>query len=330
MVDAAELIASGDITPDQCQVYAVILLRESHRLTAMVKSSVSMQSLETGQRDLDLVPADVGSLIRRAVLAAGEDDGRPIVMMVADSLPLVAVDPEAILEVLANFLSNARGFSPAGGQITVAARPEGDMLEVSISDQGVGIVADKVRKLFQKFYRADPRMRPGLGLGLAINERLVEAHGGRIDVESHGAGMGSRFAFTLPVARLDLNPQVLIVEDDPAFARLMKAEFGALGLTTMRAADAESAQRILAALTPGAILLDLGLPGIQGEEFLGQVAAGPRKGIPIVVLSVKDLGSAETSALEAAGAMAVLPKGAGAPQAAVTLITERLAVVSGT
>lgn len=330
MVGVAELIASGDMTSDQCRLYAVILLRESHRLTAMVKSAVELQNLETGSHEFDRTPTDLASLIQRAVRAAGEDVERPITVELPETLPLVSADPEAILEVLANFLSNARGFSPAGGTITVAVRAADDRVAVSITDQGVGVEAEAMPRLFRKFYRADPRLRPGLGLGLAINHRIIEAHLGRIAVQSPGPGKGARFEFTLEKALPDQKPaDVLIVEDDASFASLLKAEFAASGLTTVRACDAESAERVLRSMTPRAIVLDLILPGMQGEEFLARMASVAGKSIPVVVMTVKDLRPADISALESAGALAVLPKGAGAPEAAVTLIADTLAVMPG-
>ncbi|MGA8923525.1 MAG: ATP-binding protein [Candidatus Dormiibacterota bacterium] len=330
MVGVAELIASSHMTSEQCRAYAVILVREGRRLTAMVKSSLELQDLETGGHAFDRTLADVASLIHRAVKAAGEDVERPISVDLPDALPLVYVDPEAILVVLANFLSNARGFSPAGGTITVAARAESGVVKVSITDEGVGVGAEALPRLFGKFYRADPRLRPGLGLGLAINHRIIEDHGGRIAVESSGLGKGTRFEFTLETAPPDHKPaDVLIVEDDAMFAVLLKAELAELGLTTVRASDAESAERILASMTPRAILLDLMLPGMQGEEFLARATSSAGRTLPVVVVTVKDLGPEEISALESAGALAVLPKGAGAPEAAVKLIADTLAHTPG-
>lgn len=248
-------------------------------------------------------------------------------MDLPEALPLVSADPEAIMAVLANFLSNARGFSPAGGKTTVAARETAERVEVSITDEGIGIERDALPRLFAKFYRADPRMRPGLGLGLAINQGIVEGHGGKVTVRSSGQGKGSRFEFTLAKAiPAPGSADVLIVEDLAAYAALLKAELTAAGLTSVRAADAESAERILASTTPRAILLDLMLPGMRGEQFLAKLATRPGASIPVVILTVSELDPLEISALETAGAMAVLPKGAGAAQAAVGLIAGLLGI----
>jgi CheY-like chemotaxis protein len=269
-------------------------------------------------------------MIERAAAAAGEAAGRPIDVHIPTPLPLVSAEAEAIREVLANFLSNACRFSPDGGAIRISARAIGDKVEVSIVDHGIGIEADALPKVFHKFYRADRgvgRHTPGAGLGLAITHTMVEAHGGRVGATSRGLGKGARFWFTLPIFRPAARAaDVLIVEDEAWFAGILKAEFAANGLTTVRAADAETAERLLADMTPRAIVLDMALPGLQGEDFLVRMLArgGPR--LPVVVMTVKSLEPAEISALETEGAIAVLPKEAGAPQAAVTLITEALAL----
>ena len=329
MVVFADLVASGDVTEEQRQLYAASLLREGRRLAAQINNALSLQRLEAGQRDLDLAPVAIRSLIHRAVVAAGEDERLPIDVRVPEHLPLVSADAEAILEVLANFLSNARAFSPGGGAIIVESRSAGDMVEVSIRDHGVGVESKALPKLFRKFYRADSGVRrrgPGAGLGLAINQRIIEAHGGQVKASSKGRGRGARFMFTLPVARrVTGSGYVLIVEDDAAFARLLKAEFASVGLDTLRAADAETAQQMLVDTTPRAIVLDLWLPGLQGEDFLARMPAGFGTRLPVVVLTAKNLKPAELSALEKSGAMAVLPKEAGAPQAAAALIAEALA-----
>ncbi|MDQ6877431.1 MAG: ATP-binding protein [Candidatus Dormibacteraeota bacterium] len=328
MISFAELIDSGDITADQGRLYAGLLLREGRRLTALINNAVELQRLETGHRPMNLAPVDLGSLLNRAVVAAGQDDRRPITINAPEQLPLVSADAEAILEVLANFLSNARRFSPDGGAIRIIARLRAGFVEVSIKDHGVGIEAQALPNLFRKFYRADSMVRrqgPGAGLGLAMNHRIIEAHGGEVVVSSKGLGRGARFQFTLPISKPEAGSgEVLIVEDDAGFASLVKAEFATQGFATVRAPDAETAERLLVAMTPAAIVLDLQLPGIQGEDFLNRLRAGGASHLPVVVVTVKNLQPGEISALEAAGAMAVLPKEAGAPQAAVALIAEAL------
>jgi len=330
IVGCAELIDSGVLADDQLHLYTGILLRESRRLSSLITSADQLRHLEHGDRDLDLAPVDLRALIQRAVLIAGTDDLRPIEAVLPDQLPLVWGEPEALLAVLANFLSNARRFSPDGGSVEIAALQHGDQVEVAIEDHGVGIDAEALPKLFRKFYRADNgvgRLAPGGGLGLAINRSLIEAHGGQVEASSLGAGKGSRFQFSLPISQPSAaSAEILIVEDDAGFARLIKAEFAANGLSSVRASDAETAQQMLEHMTPRAIILDLMLPGLQGEDFLARIWADGRKHIPVVVLTMKNLLPEQISALETTGATAVLPKEAGAPQAAVALIARALSL----
>jgi CheY-like chemotaxis protein len=328
IVGLAELIHSGDLNGAQRHLYVGVLLREAQRLTALINNAQELQRLETGDRELERAPVDVRALIQRAVHAAREDEKRPITMHVPEQLPLVLADPEAILDVLANFLSNAHRFSPDGGAIRIGARQVGDMVEIYIRDHGVGIEPEALPNLFRKFYKAGTgvrRLGPGGGLGLAMNRRIVEAHGGHVEAASKGPGKGARFHFTLPISLPGTGAgEILIVDDDAGFAGLMKAVFTAEGIRTIRAVDAETAERMLEDITPRAIVLDLALPGLQGEDLLSRIGAADGTRLPVVVVTAKNLGPKEITALEMAGAMAVLPKEAGAPQAAVTLISDAL------
>ena len=204
------------------------------------------------------------------------------------------------------------------------------MIEVDIQDHGIGIETGELPKLFRKFYSADSgvgRLAPGAGLGLAINQRIIEAHGGKVAASSKGPGKGARFQFTLPIARPGASSgKVLIIEAHAGFASLLRAELAAEGLSTVRAADAETAERVLVEVAPLAIVLDLVLPGLQGEDFLARMWAAGGARLPVVVVTAKDLGPDDMSTLLKTGATAVLPKEAGAPQAAVALIARALSL----
>jgi len=326
-----ELLYSRNFNAEQRKQYLGVMLREGRRLTDLINDVLHVQRLEAGHQTLDLAPADLQALIQRAVTVAGEDPLRPINVRRTSGLPLVMIDTDAILQVLSNFISNARKYSPDGGAILVTTQVVDGMVEITLRDHGLGLPANSLTKLFGTFYRVDTgdrRLIKGTGLGLSINRRIVEAHGGRVEVHSDGLGMGSRFLFTLPT--VDENPEVadvLIVEDDSGFARLLQEQLVSLGMTTVRAADAETAERLLqAGMKPRAVIADLVLPGVQGEEFVARLGADPATAVPVVVLTVKSLAPAEITALQKAGATAVLPKEAGATQAAVSLITEALAV----
>lgn len=324
-----ELLYSRDFSEEHRKQYLEVMLREGRRLTDLINDVLHIQRLEAGHQNLNLAMADVNALIRRAIIAAGEDAERPITLTVSAVLPLVLVDTDAILQVLANFLTNARKYSPDGGPIAISAKVAGEMVEIDILDSGLGLPAEALPKLFATFFRVDSsdrRLIKGTGLGLAINRRIVEAHGGKVEAHSDGPGHGSCFQFTLPTAaKSPRAADVLIVEDDAGYARLLQTQFVARGMTTVRTADAETAERLLKqGMKPRAVVSDLMLPGLQGEEFVTRLAADRGKAVPVLVLTVKSLAPAEISALEKAGVTAVLPKEAGATEAAVTMITDAL------
>jgi CheY-like chemotaxis protein len=226
-------------------------------------------------------------------------------------------------------LSNARKYSPNGGAIVVSADVVEGMVEVSVEDEGLGIPPDAVNHLFHKFYRidtADRRTIKGTGLGLAISKNIVEAHGGKISASSAGTGKGSRFFFTIPIVRDQAQTgDVLVVEDDSGFAHLLEAELSARGMSSVWAADAETAEHLMTNNGARAVVLDLLLPGLSGEAFLQRLRKRHGPGIPVVVVTLKDLEPDESLSLQRAGVTAVLRKGPGMAEAAVNLIAKSLA-----
>jgi CheY-like chemotaxis protein len=329
MLDCVGLIDSGDVNIAQRQLYTTIMLREGRRLATMIDNAVALQGFESGRRKLELTFVNLRSLVRRAVTAAGQDDARPIAVEFQTDLPLVWADPEVLYDALLRFLANARRFSPDGGAIQISARAVGNMIEVHIRDHGVGIDPSALVRLFERHYRPDHEPRtlgPGSGFSLALNQRIVEEHGGTVRATSKGAGRGADFQFTLPIAQTGATSgDVLIVEDEANFAPLMKAALAAHGLTAIRVDDAEAAEQLLVMVPPRAIVLDLALPGLGAEEFLARVLARGQPALPAVALTARDMTGRQIAALERSGVIAVLPKEAGAPQAAAALIAHALA-----
>ena len=176
---------------------------ESDRLHRLVENLLDFSRAEAGVLRLATEPVHLGKLaagvvseLRSRAPTHGFDLSFP------PELPPVEADPVRVEQVLRNLLDNAVKYSEAGGLIQLRARVSRDMLEVSVRDQGIGIRPEDLNRVFGRFQRADydpqARRRQGVGLGLAICRRLVEAHGGRIWVESQ-PGVGSTFFFTLPI-----------------------------------------------------------------------------------------------------------------------------------
>jgi PAS domain S-box-containing protein len=328
LVGFSELLLSREFSGAQRKRYLETMLKEGLRLTELINDFLDLQRMEGGYRRLDLGPANLPTLITRAVTTAGNNAQTPIEIELPKDLPLVVADVNAIHQVLINLLSNARKYSPGGGLIQIDARVVDDVVEVSILDHGLGIPAEAVPRLFNKFYRVanvDRRGISGTGLGLAICRGIIEAHGGRIAAESDGAGQGSRFYFTLRAADRKVTAgDVLIVEDDTGFARLLEAELSVKGLSSVWAADAETADQLIDQTGARAVVLDLMLPGASGEDFLARLRTWHNSTVPVVVVTIKELAATETLALRTAGVVAILKKHSGAAKEAAEFVAAAL------
>ena len=195
-----EAIKDGLVKPDATTIDT--MHEEVAVLTRLIEDLQELALAESGQLDLDFQPCDLADLTRRAVTAYGpkaEEAGVAIVLDLPDSAPLRG-DPGRLGQALRNLLTNAVNYTPAGGVVTVSVSTSGDDLELRVSDTGPGIPEDQIPHVFERFYRVDKsrsRATGGTGLGLTIARRLVEAHGGRISLESR-VGHGASFCIILP------------------------------------------------------------------------------------------------------------------------------------
>lgn len=198
-----EALRDGMIKPDKKTIR--FLYEEASLLSRLVDDLQELSLAEAGELKLARRAEDIGELIKQAAAAAeaqGKTKGLSLAVELPEKLPPVNIDPRRIGEVLRNLLENAVAHTGKGGTITVAAKPLGNLVEISVTDTGEGIPAEELANIFERFYRVDKsraRATGGTGLGLTIARRLVEAHGGQIEVQSE-PGKGSRFAFTVPVA----------------------------------------------------------------------------------------------------------------------------------
>jgi PAS domain S-box-containing protein len=329
IVGFAELMVTREVTAAQSKEYLSVMLQEGRRLTSLINDFLDLRRIEGGHSAMRRAPADLTALVRRAVELMTTASDSPIEINMPDDLPLVRVDSDAIFRVLTNLLSNARKYSPNGGSIAIGAGVVDGMVEVYVQDSGLGIPSEAMSQLFRRFYRVESEDRgaiKGTGLGLSIAKNIVEAHGGKIAAYSDGvASGGSRFVFTVPLAREHATTgEVLVVEDDAGFAHLLEAELSARGLTSVWAADAETAEQLMTKQKARAVVLDLLLPGLPGEAFLERLRERHGLGIPVVVVTLKDLDPAENMALQKAGVTGVLRKGPGIAEAAANLIAKSL------
>lgn len=174
---------------------------EVDALTQMVEELLELSRIESGQAPLRLGPTPVADVLlppTEQLRHQAERAGLDLTVVIAPEVPLVLADVERARKVVTNLVHNACKFTPAGGSIVVGAEPAGEEVVISVKDTGVGIPAEDLPRIFERFYKADrARSGGGTGLGLAIAKHIVHGHGGRIWVESV-EGQGSTFYFSLP------------------------------------------------------------------------------------------------------------------------------------
>jgi signal transduction histidine kinase len=189
--------------PDTLQV----MLRQSERLGRLVDQLLDLSRLESGDVPLDRSIVPLGPLVSQVLSeidVARPGRGVAVTSQVADDTPAAFADRERVHQVLFNLVDNAVRYTPDGGAVTVSAHRNDGNVEIEVHDSGVGIVAEHLPRLFERFYRVDTsRSRAddgGTGIGLAIARSVVEAHGGHIRADSE-PGRGSTFAFTVRLRR---------------------------------------------------------------------------------------------------------------------------------
>ncbi|MHB1159944.1 MAG: sensor histidine kinase [Chloroflexota bacterium] len=181
---------------------AETIVTNAKRMNVMIQDLVDAVRFESGQLRLQMQPVDLESLVSRLLETTADVlDVERVKVKIPEGLPPVKADPNRLERILINLLSNALKYSPPETEVVVSAKRRDSCLQVSVADKGIGMAPEDLPHLFERFYRTrGARKAEGLGLGLYITRMLVEAHGGKIWVESK-LGKGSTFSFTLPLAR---------------------------------------------------------------------------------------------------------------------------------
>ncbi len=303
------LEAAGELDPAETAQFHRIIRDQSDQMRFLIGDLLDVARIETGTLSIDPEPTDLQALVEETGTRFASGGARnPLGVELAEDLPLVMADKRRIVQVLNNLLSNAIGYSPEGSPIVVSARRDGVHVAVSVSDRGRGIPAEMLPELFRKFSRAFDRGISsgveGSGLGLAICKGIVEAHGGRIQAESDGPGLGARFTFTLPVAEgivaaappAPPSPasrtrrttrervRVLAVDDDPQSLHYVRDTLTKAGYAPVVTGDPADVPRLMAEEKPHLALLDLVLPDRDGIELMNDVRR--TADVPVIFLSV--------------------------------------------
>jgi signal transduction histidine kinase len=174
---------------------------EAERLTRLVGNMLDLSRIRAGRLQLETEPVRLDRVIRRAHAAtAPKLAGRQVTLHLADDAPAVEADADRIEQVVRNLLENAARYVPVGGQVTITTRVEKPVMVTVVADNGPGIPTDQLTRIFERFHQVEgpSPTSGGAGLGLYLSRHLIEAHGGKLWVDSQ-PGLGSAFSFSLPI-----------------------------------------------------------------------------------------------------------------------------------
>jgi len=284
-----ELIRRGGDTVVTVERVRGMMERQVAHMVRLIDDLLDVSRITSGKIVLQREPTPLGSLVHSAVeanRAAMADKGIDLRVELPKDPCVIDVDPTRFVQILSNLLHNAAKFTSDDGAVCISAtitQPRSDVLprvSISVVDSGIGISPELLPRVFDLFTQGETRSpQSGLGIGLALARRLVELHGGRLDVHSEGHGRGSEFVIQLPLAatqpapaierRADEQPlerRILVIDDNQDAANAMAMLVQAMGGEARVAYDGESALEMLQEYQPEVILLDIGMRGLGGYE----------------------------------------------------------------
>lgn len=293
--------------PDQARMLLDIAYKNSERLITLINDILDVEKIESGRIDFNLQALELTPLLTQAI-ATHQTYGEQfqVQFVLTEAVPCqVKADPDRLMQVLANLLSNAAKFSPAGSTVEVSAQYltiDPPWVRVAVRDHGPGIPPEFMSRIFQKFAQADSsntRQKGGTGLGLSISKAIVERLGGRIGFET-APNEGTTFYFDLPLLTEVATPtqptvlapshraRLLICEDDPDIATLLRLILQQGGFHCDIAQSAAEAKQRLAQQAYDAMTVDLVLPDQDGISLIREVRSqfAPTD-LPIVVVSAQ-------------------------------------------
>ena len=278
---ANEILKATDETDNPA---AEVIDRQLGNLTHLIDDLLDVSRITQDKIQLKKESIDGATVAQRAIATAEpliKSRGHELAVDISSSpMPLV-VDPVRAEQVLVNLLTNAAKYTREGGTITVRAYPEGDHVVFKVKDTGIGIPPEMLPRVFELFTQVEQsldRSQGGLGIGLTVVRKLVGMHDGRVSVKSEGVGCGSEFTVGLPLSReavLDVSiapeaasgggsQKILVVDDNVDTAKSILELLRRKGFAAAVAHDGHAALEMARSFGPDVVLLDLGLPGIDG------------------------------------------------------------------
>jgi PAS domain S-box-containing protein len=302
---ASTLLSRTGGRDDRTQFAIQTIQRQTRQLTRLVDDLLDVSRIARGRIVLQHQPIDLATVITQAVETVEpqlREKQHRICVTTSSYHPLyVSGDLTRLVQCMVNVLGNAAKYTDAGGEIRVETRADGSCAVIEVSDTGAGIPPEMLSRIFDLFVQGQrtlDRAQGGLGIGLSVVKRLVEMHDGQITARSPGLGRGSQFEIRLPrIARPQSRPpeatpittppkRVVIVDDNTDAANTLAALLNYLGHETLVALSGKEALARLQTFEPEVVLLDIGLPEMNGYELARRLRTDPRwRGIRLIALT---------------------------------------------
>ncbi len=311
--NALEILRTTESEPSMVHAASEMMERQVNHMIRLVDDLLDVSRISRGKIDLRRARTALTDLVGHVVEGArslAQPKNLVLTLHTTDDALYLHVDPTRISQIVGNLINNACKFTPEGGHITVSVTREGDEAVIRVRDDGIGIAPGQLRRIFDMFTQLDTsleRAESGLGIGLTLAKKLVEMHSGSIEARSAGLGKGSEFIVRLPItveAVVDTGqPQalglpaltgrrVLVVDDNVDAATSLAMLLTMTGNETHTAHDGLEALEAAATLRPEIILLDIGLPKLNGYEVCRRLRREPW-GASITVIALTGWGQKE-------------------------------------
>jgi PAS domain S-box-containing protein len=272
-----------------------IMDRQVRHLTRLVDDLLDISRVTRDKIELRKERVDLASIIKTAVETSRplmDSAGHDLIVTLPGQPIILEADPTRLAQVFANLLNNSAKYTESGGRIEIEARQQGSEVTICIRDNGVGIACDALAYVFDMFRQVDrslERSQGGLGIGLTLARRLVELHGGKINALSDGPGQGSEFIVRLPVApalsarhgeprgaAINVpSRRILVVDDNKDSADTLGTLLRIKGHQIRTAGDGLRAIEVAAEFRPEVILMDVGMPRMNGYDATSRIRQTP-------------------------------------------------------
>jgi signal transduction histidine kinase/CheY-like chemotaxis protein len=333
IVGYARLLRGGILSGEKAARGLETLERNATSLTQIVEDVLDISRIVSGKIRLDVQPVELALVVHNAIATvqpAADAKGVRLQTIIDPRVGPVSGDPDRLQQVLWNLLSNAVKFTPKNGRVQIRVERVNSHIEIVVSDTGVGIRADFLPHVFERFRQADAglnRQTAGLGLGLSIARHIVEMHGGSVHVASDGEEKGATFRVRLPLMivhdtaareprehprtekqapltglRSLAGIRVLAIDDEEDALGLLRVVLEAAGAEVVTTSSAVDALQRIAEIKPDVLVTDLGMPQMDGFEFITRIRSSPdgaTREIPAAALTAFARSEDRTKALDA-------------------------------